>query len=114
MDNDVKKKKIPAQRANKKPLCSLASLHNIRGQQLAAVVPYERHQVGTELLVLGGIASLTPCIEDSNHTARRGLLHSVQCRERVSDSGSGGREAAAVADADARCSSPGGSSAAIA
>jgi len=113
MDNDVKEKKTLPD-GKKKPLCNLASLHNIRGQQLAAVVLYVRRQGGTELLVLGGIASLTPCIKDSNHTACGGLLHSVQCRGKVSDSVSGGREAAAVADAAARCSYPGGSSAAIA
>ena len=96
-----------------KPVCNLASLHNTRAKQLAAVVPYARRQVGTELLMLGGIASLTPSIKDSNHTARGGLLHSFQCRGRVSGSVSGGREAAADANAAARCSSPGGSSAAI-
>ena len=112
MDSDVKEKK-PCPTGKEKPLCNLASLHNIRGQQLAAVVPYGRRQVGTELLVLGGIASLTPCIKDSNHTARGGLLHRIQCRGRVSDSVSGGWEAAADADAAARCSSLGGSSAAI-
>jgi len=113
MDNDVKEKKTLPNGEKKEPLCNLASLHSIRGQHLAAVVPYVRRQVGTELLVLGGIESLTPCIEDSNHTARGGLLLSIHCRGRVSDSVSGGREAAAVADAAARCSTPGGSSAAI-
>jgi len=112
MDNDVKEiKTLP--NGEKKLLCNLASLHNIRGQQFAAVAPYVRRLVGTELLVLGEIARLTPCIKDSNHTARGGLLHSVQCRGRVSDSVSGGRKAAAVDDAAARFSSPGGSSAAI-
>jgi len=96
-----------------KTLCNLASLHNTRGKQPAAVVPYARRQVGTELLMLGGISSLTPCIKDSNHTARGGLLYSFQCRGRVSGSVSGGPESAADADAAARRSSPGCRSAAI-
>jgi len=44
---------------DKKALCiHTAALDNRRGQQLAAVAPYVRSQIGTEFLMLGGVASL--------------------------------------------------------
>jgi len=107
----MSRKKEPCPTGKKRPLCNhTAALANIRGQQLATVAPHVRRQVGTELLVICGVASLSPRIEDSNHAARGGLPHSVQCGGRVSSTDSVGRAGAAAA---ARRRSPGGISATI-
>jgi len=75
----MSRKKKPCPAGKKKRLRNhTAALDNKGGQQLAAVAPHVRRQVGTELRVFSGVASLAPSIRDSNHAARGRLPHSVQ------------------------------------
>jgi len=104
----MSRKKSPARR-DKNIFCDhTASLDSIRGQQLAEVAPHVRRQVDTELLVFGGVSSLTPRIKDSHHDSRGRLLLSVESGGQVSRSDIVGRAGSAAA---ARHRSSGGSSA---
>ena len=72
-----------------------------------------RCQVGTEVLVLGGVASLAPRIKNNNHAAHECLLNSIQCGRRVRGSSSSSRYVTTGAAAAARRRSPGGNGATI-